>query len=63
MPRASQQRLLRPPALKNFFESNLNLKGFHEVNRVTAGAGTAGGTIGIITFGEKDSDATIIVWT
>ena len=59
MPRASQYGPLRPPALKNFFESNLNVKGFHEVNRIIARAGTARGTGEIITFEEKDPEATI----
>ena len=35
-------------------------KAFHEVNIVTARAETAGGTSGIITFGEKDPDATLL---
>ena len=59
LPRASQHGPLRPPALKNSFESNLNCKGFHEINRTTARAGTARGTSGIITFWEKDPEATI----
>ena len=33
---------------------------FHEVNIVTAHAGTASGMSGIITFGEKDPDATLL---
>ena len=53
MPHASQLGPLRPPALKNFFESNLDFKGFHEVHRIKARAGTASGTNGIITFGER----------
>ena len=57
--RASQHRPLGPPALNIFFESNLNFKGFHEVNRVTARAWTARGTSGIITFGEKDPKVTL----
>ena len=35
-------------------------KAFHEVNIVTAHAGTASGTSGISTFGGKDSDATLL---
>ena len=54
VPHASQHGPLRPPALKNFFENKLNFEGFHEVNRITAGAKTARDTSGIITFGEKD---------
>ena len=50
MPRASQLGPLRPPALKNFFESNLDFKDFHEVHRIKARAGTASGTNGIITL-------------
>ena len=53
MSRASQHGLLRLPVLKNFFESKLNFKSFHEVDRITARTGTAGGTSGIITFGER----------
>ena len=33
----------------------------HKVNRIAARAGTARGTSGIITFGEKDLEATIIL--
>ena len=54
MPRTSQHRPLRPPALKNFFQSNLDFKGFHKVQRITAR-----GTSGIFAFGEKNPDATI----
>ena len=43
---------------KNFFESNLNFKGFHEVSRITARVGTVRGTSGIITFGENDPEPT-----
>ena len=60
MPRASQHGPLRLPALKYFFEINLYFKGFHEVNTITAHAGTAHGTSGIITFGEKDPEATLL---
>ena len=59
MPRASQHRPLGPPALKNFFESNLNFKGLHEVNRIRARVGTARGTGGVITFGEKNPETTL----
>ena len=52
---------LPPPALKNFFESNLNFKGFHEVNRIVALAGTARGASGTIIFGGKDPEATLKV--
>ena len=38
----------------------LNYEAFHEVNKVTARAGTASGTSVIITFGEKDPDATLL---
>ena len=48
-----QHRPLRPPALKNFFQSNLDFKGFHKVQRITTR-----GTSGIIAFGEKNPDAT-----
>ena len=34
-------------------------KGFHEVNRITARAGIARCTSGIMTFGEKDPEATL----
>ena len=51
---------LRPPELKKFFESNLNIEGFHEVSRIIARPGTAHGTSGIITFGEKDPEATLL---
>ena len=38
-------------------------KAFHEVNIVTARAGTARGTSGIISFEEKDPDATLLyIW-
>ena len=37
----------------------LNYKASHEVNIVTARAGTASGTSGIITLGEKNPDATL----
>ena len=60
MQRASQQWPLRPPALKDFFESNLNFKCFHKISRITALAVTVLGRSGIITFGEKDSEATIL---
>ena len=60
VPRASQHRPLHPPVLKNFFESNLYFKGFHEVNRITARAGTARGTSGMITLGEKDAETTLL---
>ena len=56
VPPAFQHGPLRPPALKNFFETNVNFKSFQEVNRMIACAGTAPaalGTSGIITFGEK----------
>ena len=59
MPRAFQHGPLSPPALKNFFESNVDFKSFHQVNRITASAGTARGTSGIITHGEKDPEATL----
>ena len=49
---------LSPPALINFFESNLNYKGFHEVSGIAARAGTARGTSGITTFVEKNLEAT-----
>ena len=62
MSRASQHWPLRPLALKNFFESNLNFRGFHEVNRITARAGAVRGTSGIITFGGKDPEATLPVF-
>ena len=58
MPRALEHRPLRPPALKNFFESNLYFEGFHEVSGIIARVGTARGTSGVITFGEKDPEAT-----
>ena len=61
MPRASQHGPLRPHALKSFFESNFNFKGFHKVDRITARAGTARGISGIITFGGKDPEATLYV--
>ena len=61
MPRSSQRGPLRPPALKHFLKSNLNFKGFHEVNRIKARAGTARDTNGIITFLEKDLEETIKV--
>ena len=48
MPRSSQYGLLHSAALKNFFS-----------HRITAHAGTAHGTSGNITFGEKDSEATL----
>ena len=35
------------------------IKGFHEVKRITMPAGTAHGMSGIITFAEKDPEATI----
>ena len=35
-------------------------KAFHEVYVVTARAGTANGTSGIMTFGEKDPNATLL---
>ena len=60
VPRASQHGPLRPPALKNFFESNFDFKGFDEVNRITARAETARGTSGIITYGEKDPEAPLL---
>ena len=41
VPRASQHGPLRQPALKNFFESSLNIKGCHEVNRITERTETA----------------------
>ena len=56
MPGVSQHEPLDPPALNNFFESNLNFKGFYKISRITARAGIARG---IITFGEKDPEATI----
>ena len=59
VPRASQHGPLRPPTLKNFFENNLNFKGFHEVSGIRTRAGTALGTSGIITFGENDTEATL----
>ena len=59
MSRASQHWSLCPPALKNLFESNF--KGFHEVNRITEHAGTARETSGIITLGEKDHEATLLI--
>ena len=60
MPRASLHGPLGPPTLNNFFESNLNFEGFHKVNGITAHAGTASDTSGIITFAEKDPEATIM---
>ena len=42
-----------PTCIEKFVESILNFKGFHEVNRITVHAGTACGTSGIITFGER----------
>ena len=60
MVRTSQHGSLPPSALKNFFESNLNFKGFLIVNRIAARAGTACGTSGIITFTEKDPEATLL---
>ena len=60
VPRASHHGPLRPHALKNFFESNLNSKVFHEVYRITVRAGTAHGMSGIITFGEEDPEATLL---
>ena len=59
MRRASQDGPLRQPALINFLGSNLNFLGFHEINIITARAGTAPGMSGIITFWEKDPEATI----
>ena len=59
MPRASQHGLLTPPALKNFFDSDLDFKGFHKVNGMTARSGTVCGKSGIIGFGEKDPEATL----
>ena len=44
--RASQHGPFLPPALENFFERNLNFKGFHEVSKITARAGTARDTSG-----------------
>ena len=61
MRRASQLGLLRQPALKNVFESNLTFDGFHEVNRITGRAGTARDTSEIITFGEKGPEATLLL--
>ena len=57
VPRASQHGPLGSPALNNFFESNLNFKGFRKVNRITVRAGTERGTSGVITFVEKDPEA------
>ena len=62
MPRASQHGPLHPPALKTFLESNFNFKGFHEVSRMLAPAGTVRGTNGIIAFGEKDPEKTITLF-
>ena len=59
VPHASQHGPIRPPALKDFSESNVNFKGFHEVNRITARARTARGTSGVITFMEKDPEVAI----
>ena len=59
MPCASQQGLLRQHAFENFFDSNLKMQGFHEVNRISGRAGIVPGTNEIITFGEKDPEATI----
>ena len=58
MPRASQQRSSRHPTLKNFFQSNLNFKGFHKVNRIIERTGTTRDTSEIITFGKKDPEST-----
>ena len=58
MPGSSQHGPLCSSASKNFFESNLNFKGVHGV-KITAHAGTAHGTSGKITFGEKDSEETL----
>ena len=52
-------RPLSPDALKNFFESNLDLKRFYEVNRITVRNGTGHDMSGIIIFGEKDPEATL----
>ena len=41
-------------------EKQLLYEAFHEVNIVTAHAGTASGKSGIITFREKDPDATVL---
>ena len=60
MPRASQHGLLGPSALKNFFESNLDFKGFHEINRIRAHGKTACFTSGVITLREKDPEATLL---
>ena len=35
------------------------MQGFHEVNRISGRAGIVPGTNEIITFGEKDPEATI----
>ena len=59
MPRASQHGPFRPPALKKFFKSNLNFKGFYKVNRITARVGNARDTSGIVTFREKHPEATL----
>ena len=59
MPRAFQYGPLGPLALNDFFDSNLNLKGFHEVNRITVHAGSARGTSGIITFEANDLEAPV----
>ena len=60
MPRAYQHGPFRQLALKNFFETSSNFKGFHEVNRITGRARTAHGTSEIITFGERDPEPTMI---
>ena len=55
-----QARAVTPTCTENFFESKFNFKGFNEVNRITVRAGTARGTSVIITFREKDSEATSV---
>ena len=60
MPRARAAMLINN---EKVLWEQLIYKAFHKVNIVTARAGTATGTSGIITFGGKDPDATLpYIW-
>ena len=55
----SEHKQLCQPMMKNFFWSNSFIKLSTWPTRVIAGAGTARGTSGVITFGEKDPETTL----